>query len=284
MSFDAQQLEPVIERLKTMGFNTYEAKVYLALLKNHPATGYEISKDSGVPQARAYDTLKALESRKAVVSLGGKPTQYLPVDPQELLSNWERSFQGSIDFLKEALPNLSDETIEPIVNIRGERVLKEAIALIDRAERSVCIEVWSEDATAMSDALFNAKKRGVAVKVVGYRDVNLPGIDVYPHSGSKNVEATFDGRHLILCVDDKEGIVGTLCNMDAKKPPLAVQTRNPGIVLMMKELIVHDIFLLDVERNLHKEMVAIYGKDLKKLRQKILGDDITTVHHFSFCQ
>ena len=74
-------MDQIIESLKDMGFNTYEAKVYLALLKHHPATGYEISKESGVPQARAYDTLKALETSKAVVSLGGKPTQYLPVSP-----------------------------------------------------------------------------------------------------------------------------------------------------------------------------------------------------------
>ncbi len=50
----------LIESLKEIGFNTYEAKVYIALLKKHPATGYEISKLSEVPQARTYDTLNVL--------------------------------------------------------------------------------------------------------------------------------------------------------------------------------------------------------------------------------
>jgi len=281
---DTQQLESLIEHLKDMGFNDYEAKVYLALLKHHPATGYEISKDSGVPQARAYDTLKALEGHRAVVSLGGKPTQYLPVDPQELLSRWEKSFQGSLDYLKSSLPNLSDEAVEPIVNLRGrDRIVKEARALIQRAERSICIEVWADDAVVLEDALQDAKARGVAIKVVGYHNVQLPGIDVYPHGGAEDdMQHAMSGRHLILCVDDREGIVGTLCGLE-QKPAMAVQTRNAPILLMMKELIVHDIFLLDVERNLYKEMIGIYGKDLKKLRQRILGDDITTVHHFSFC-
>ncbi|MEB3286527.1 MAG: TrmB family transcriptional regulator [Vampirovibrionales bacterium] len=281
---DTQQLEPVIERLRDMGFNSYEAKVYLALLKHHPATGYEVSKESGVPQARAYDTLKTLETNKFVVSLGGKPTQYLPVDPKELLSRWEQSFRGAYDFLKEALPSMSDETIEPIINLRGEdRILKEALDLIRRAKKSICLEIWSEDAERLEDALRDAKSRGVAIKIVGYNDVKLPGIDVFPHGGVTDIEFTMGGRHIILCVDDKEGIVGTIVG-SSSKPPMAVQTRNLGIILMMKELIVHDIFLLDVERNLYKEMIAIYGKDLKKLRQKILGDDISTVHHFSFCQ
>ncbi len=34
----------LIEKLKEIGLNTYEAKVYVALLKKYPATGYEVSK------------------------------------------------------------------------------------------------------------------------------------------------------------------------------------------------------------------------------------------------
>ena len=45
----------LVEKLKDIGFNSYEAKVYIALLKKHPATGYEISKIANIPQARTYD-------------------------------------------------------------------------------------------------------------------------------------------------------------------------------------------------------------------------------------
>lgn len=53
-------MEDVIEKLKDLGFNSYEAKVYVALLKKYPATGYEVSQIADIPQARAYDTLKSL--------------------------------------------------------------------------------------------------------------------------------------------------------------------------------------------------------------------------------
>ena len=33
-------MEDVIEKLKDLGFNSYEAKVYVALLKKYPATDY----------------------------------------------------------------------------------------------------------------------------------------------------------------------------------------------------------------------------------------------------
>ena len=53
----------LIEKLKEIGLNTYEAKVYVALLKKYPATGYEVSKLANIPQSRTYDTLKVLEEK-----------------------------------------------------------------------------------------------------------------------------------------------------------------------------------------------------------------------------
>ena len=277
-------MDQIIESLKDMGFNTYEAKVYLALLKHHPATGYEISKESGVPQARAYDTLKALETSKAVVSLGGKPTQYLPVSPEELLNRWENDFKGSMKVLQKELPALSDETIEPIVNLRGrDSILKHALDLINKAEKNIFLEIWSEDCAVFAEALEEARDdRNVDIKVVRYNHLKLKGIDVFPHGLADNIEESLGGRWIIMSVDDSEGLVGTVYGT-AGKVPQAVQTRNPGIVLIIKELIVHDIFLLDVEKHLHKEMVQVYGKDLVKLRKRILGEESTIMHHFSFC-
>ncbi len=276
-------MDALIDKLKDMGFNTYEAKVYLALLKHHPATGYEVSKESGVPQARAYDTLKALESNQVAVSLGGKPVTYLPVAPEELMDRWENSFNGSMTFLREALPQMSDETFEPIINLRGEdSILKHGIDIINRAEKNIFLEIWKEDGEKLASALQAAAERGVDVKVVGYNGLEIDSVDVFHHGMAKDIESKLGGRWMILSVDDKHGLVGTVSDED--KPPQAVQTRNAGIVLIIKELVIHDIFLLDVEQELGAEMVKVYGKDMQKLRAKILGKGSDTIaHHFSFC-
>ena len=52
-------MEDIVEKLKEFGFNSYEAKVYIALLKKYPATGYEVSQIADIPQSRAYDALKS---------------------------------------------------------------------------------------------------------------------------------------------------------------------------------------------------------------------------------
>lgn len=265
--------DSLIGKLKEMGFNTYEAKVYLALLKHHPATGYEISKESGVPQARAYDTLKALESNNVVVAIGEKPVTYTPVSPDELLARWERNFKGSIEFLRESLPSFSNETVEPVLNLRGEEaIFKHALEMIQHAQQSIFLEMWDEDVARLSQPLQDAKARGVDIRVVGYNNCEIDGIEIYQHGLARAIEESLGGRWLILEVDGREGLVGTVSM--GERPPHAVVTRNPGIVLIIKELIVHDIFLLDVENNLSTEIERVYGKDLIKLRQKILGDEI----------
>jgi sugar-specific transcriptional regulator TrmB len=150
----------LVDKLKELGLNSYEAKVYLALLRQNPATGYEISKESGVPQARAYDTLKALEANNIVVAMGGKPVTYTPISPHELLDRWERSFRGSVNYLREALPSLANETVEPIVNLRGKEALfKHALDMINNAQHSLFVQIWREDAQYLASAFQEAKKR-----------------------------------------------------------------------------------------------------------------------------
>ena len=91
-------MDNLIEKLKELGFNSYEAKVYLALLKKYPATGYEISQIADIPQARAYDALKSLETEKIVFSSNEKPQKYNPIAPKELTKRFKRKINSTIDY------------------------------------------------------------------------------------------------------------------------------------------------------------------------------------------
>lgn len=271
--------DTLVEKLKELGFNTYEAKVYVALLQRHPATGYEISKASGVPQARAYDTLKALSDRDVVVPIEGKPITYMPIAPEELLDRWERQFKGSVDFLRDTLPSLSSETVEPVLNLRGEEsIYRHARELIGRAEQHIFLELWADDADGLRPELEAAAGRGVDIRIVGYNELNFDFCYVYQHGLARTIENSLGGRWIILSVDQTEGLVSTI--PEAPQIPQAVYTRNPGIVLIIKELIVHDIFLLDVETNLKQPLEEFYGPGMMKLRNKVFGDlHSVTAHH-----
>lgn len=271
-------MEELLSKLKGLGFNTYEAKVYLSLLKHHPATGYEVSKESGVPQARAYDTLKVLESRKVVVSSGQKPVTYIPISPHELLDRCERSFSTSLDFLREKLPEIAPDCIEPVLNIRGSKGIFEcAVDIINSAEKEVFLEVWNEDLEMLKESLQNANNKGVEIKIVGYDNIELDFGTLYQHALGQKIEKELGGRWLILAADNSNGIAGTVTEVE--NVPQAVYTRHPGIVLIMKEVVVHDIYLLEVEKHLGKEMKAVFGENMIKLREQVLGKNFSLSLH-----
>ena len=50
-----------------------------------------------------------------------------------------------------------------------------------------------------------------------------------------------------------------------------IWTKNKSIVFLIKEFIVHDMYLIDVEENLVEQMKYIYGKGFKRLKDKVLG-------------
>ena len=261
-------MDDIVARLKDIGFNTYEAKVYMALLKHHPATGYEISKDSGVPQARAYDTLKALETRGVVMANAGKPVTYLPISPVELLDQWERGMNQSLQVLRQALPNLSGETVEPILNLRGkDAVIKRVEEMINGAREQLYVEIFRPDAMKFESAFRHAAKRGVKLHIVGHEDVPFEFCTVHAHKAVPNTHAHPGGRWLIMSADGVEGLVGNL--KAGERIPKAVYTRNEGMVFVITELILHDMFILDIEKRLGPQLEAEYGTSLSALRHQL---------------
>ncbi len=60
-------MENIIQQLQSLGFNQYESKVYVTLVKKGSSTAYSISKHSGVPRARVYDILQTLEEKGMVL-------------------------------------------------------------------------------------------------------------------------------------------------------------------------------------------------------------------------
>ena len=271
-------MEELLNKLKELGFNSYEAKVYLSLLKHHPATGYEVSKESGVPQARAYDTLKTLENRQVVVSTGTKPITYIPINPNDLLDRSEKSFISSLEFLRDNLPSIAPDYVEPILIIRGTKgIVEYAADIINSAEEEIFLEIWNEDVELLKTHLQNAYQRGVDIKIVGYDNLNIDFGVVYQHALGPEIQQQLGGRWVVLSVDNKHGVAGTISETD--KVPQAVCTRHPAIVLIMKEVIVHDIYLLEVESQLKDEMNKVFGVNMIKLRKKVLGKNFSLSTH-----
>ncbi len=75
----------VINQLRDFGLNSYESKLWTALLSRGTATAGELSDITNVPRSRAYDVLESLEKKGFIIMKIGKPIKYLAVDPDHVL-------------------------------------------------------------------------------------------------------------------------------------------------------------------------------------------------------
>jgi hypothetical protein len=71
--------------LTSLGLNTYENSVYLALLSRSGQSSTELATRAKVPRQRIYDVLRALEAKGLCVARDTSPKTFYPVDPTSAL-------------------------------------------------------------------------------------------------------------------------------------------------------------------------------------------------------
>ncbi len=104
-------MAPDPDRLAELGLTTYEAKVYLALVRREVSSAADVARLAGIPRQRIYDVLASLVQRGLASERPGKPTRYAAVSPafaierlviarREELDRIERSGKELIDQLE----------------------------------------------------------------------------------------------------------------------------------------------------------------------------------------
>jgi len=270
----------LVEKLREIGFNAYEAKVYIALLKKYPATGYEVSKLANIPQSRVYDTLKVLEEKNIVVSNNSKPVSYIPVKPKQILNGYKKKLDTTLNYLEKHLPEVKDDYNEPILTITGKQnIQNKIIEIIRNAQREIYIEIWSQEYKIFEKELQDAYNRNVEIRIVGYDNFQSRFGLVFEHAFAKDIEMSLGGRMIIIAVDDSAGVIGKVSSLKNTDSTNIIWTQNESIVFIIKEFIVHDMYLIDVEENLVEQMKYIYGKGLKRLKDKVLGTNSLYMIH-----
>jgi sugar-specific transcriptional regulator TrmB len=259
-------MDEIVDKLKELGLNSYEAKVYLALLKKHPATGYEAAKLANIPQARAYDTLKALEAAQIVTASVTKPQTFTPVKPKELTKRCKRKLDATIDYLEKKLPDVKEKYHEPILNVPGfSKIIAKAIEIIKNARHEIYIEIWEQEFKYLESALLDAYNRGLDIKIAGYGDFQSNFGTVFV--GPTVADHSFGKRFLFLAADNTECLYG---KTEARKDEdvEAIWSKNPDVVYLVKSFIIHDMYLIDIEENFPEQLRYFYGAGLKKLKEK----------------
>ena len=242
-------MEELIKEMQNIGFTSYEAKIYIALLKHNPATGYELSKLSGVPQAKVYENILRLNNLGAVLSLGNDPIKYVPLPADELLKKANMDFEKSINKLKEHLPSFqSEESLDYIWNIKGYySTMEKAVKMIRDAKKSLLLSIWDEDALYIYNELAEAQNSGVEVEIILYGENKIHGINkTHYQGGAKDLLEKYGGRWICLLEDEKEVLTGQL---DDERDGITIWTKNPSIVFVSSRYINNEIYISEGEKN-----------------------------------
>ncbi|MEA3191051.1 MAG: HTH-type transcriptional regulator, sugar sensing transcriptional regulator [Thermoplasmata archaeon] len=87
----------MLELLEGLGLSTYEAKALAHLLRMGPRTAPDLSRETGIPFGRVYDTLHALVERGLATGQAGRPRVFTAAPahsvPQRLLAAGKRRLQ-----------------------------------------------------------------------------------------------------------------------------------------------------------------------------------------------
>lgn len=255
-------MEELIESLKNIGLNGNEAKVYLALLKKHPLTGYEVAKFADISQARAYDTLKALETANIVSVTCDKPQKYVPLKPKELTKRFRRQIESNLNFLEKKLPDVKEDLQEPIYAINNvSEIRKKLSELIKSATKEIFLEIWSYEYKYIEQDIINAYDKGLDIKLIACDNFDCRFGQIYKNQ----VPLNYKKRSVFIIIDNSEGIFG-------RAEESVIWTKNEDILSVLKGYIIRNMYVSDIETNFPEQLKYFYGSGLKKLHDKILGN------------
>lgn len=265
-------MENLIEKLKELGFSGNEAKVYLALIKKFPLTGYEISKLANIQQARAYDALKSLEAKQVVTVSEEKPVTYTPIKPKELTKRYKRKITSTLEFLDKKLPSIKETVSEPIVPVFGENDVEEKIIeLMRSAKKELFILISSGDYRQYEQNIFDAYNRGVEIKISGYDNFSASFGQIFAQSPLSVLDSKMATRTILIVADNNEALYGTLKPNPASGLPELIWSKNQHVIHLIKSYIILSMYITDIESKFPEQLRYFYGAGMKKLREKVLN-------------
>ena len=171
----------LIQKLQSAGLTEYESKIFLTLISHGTLSAREISKFSGVPKNRVYDSIEELERKGMINIILGKVKKFQSIQPEKAINNLFNFQLSELENKKEeaktlfkAMQNLQKKSHENIVvwTFSGSReeIAKKRIEIRGIAEKEwkaiIAAEKMYEYPTTMHNFITNKIKKGVSIRII----------------------------------------------------------------------------------------------------------------------
>ncbi len=225
-----------IDKLSLFDLNSYESKLWAALLSRGVATAGELSEIANVPRSRCYDVLESLEKKGFIISKIGKPLKYIAVAPDEVVERVKKNLMDQAQMGTEKLDSIREtelmeelkllhkhgiEKIDPedlSGLLRGRKnIYNQLLTIIKDAQKSIVIMTtpagFIRKYEKLAKELKQAKDRNVSIKIAAPLNSKMKKViedmqkiaDVR-HTDTLSRFVIVDGKHLVFMVTDDEQV------------------------------------------------------------------------------
>lgn len=263
------KIQKTIDTLKKLGFTEYEAKVYIALLQEHPLNGNSIAIKSGVPSPKIYETLQKMLDKGYVFTVYSSEKSaskhYSPLPYDDLINSIENEFLSDITLIKSSLNTITHSSnlnwTELFVIEGYEAALDTVKSSIKSSEEDIFLSCWNNELNKLYDSLLSAYNKGISVNTITF---DQPTKDI-PWKSIKHAESPVaNKRHsdeLSIVVDSKKAIVIELLH----NKPHAVVSSHKALIKTTLNYIRHDMYVNKIINDIGQPIYDQYGKNLEKL-------------------
>lgn len=261
-------MEPgeVVSALVDLGFSLNESRAYSALLKESPATGYEVGVRAQIPRSAVYGVLRRLVNAGAARAIAGSPERFAPAPAEEVLVLLRKRFEGSATALEEAIRKIDATPPAPdAFSVRGySRVIEEAERLIRGAESRLVVSGWPREISTLAAELKRAAKRRVYIVVFSHAALpKLPG-ELFSYGLDESALEEFWKHRLIVVADDLRTLIAATEMTDKDN---GVVSETPAIAEVATSQVALDITLLSQRsrRDVQGVMARMLGHRVGRL-------------------
>lgn len=232
----------IIKILSRLDVPGNAAKIYLFLLKNGPASGYRITKVSGVNSGVVYRELERLKSENLVFQLGVNQKKYEAINGNGLIEILKRQNKSEESLLEKSLNELlkGSDTLISVKITEYDDLIYEVQKEILSAKEEILIRVWSDEFVRIEKQLRKAEAKGINIQLLSFTPLNKPIGRTFSYNIDPNAFKENWKRGLALAVDNKKVIVG---NKIGKNPIQGLITNDQLIAESIRDQILLDLEL-----------------------------------------
>jgi predicted transcriptional regulator len=205
---------PLVE----LGMTALESDIYEFLVENSPATGYRIAKKINKPRANAYEALRSLLEKGAVIVENAEAQSFRALPPRELLEQMERRFQAvkarAAAALSHLKPSAEDERIYRLPS--AEHVYRKLRAMLAGSESIALLDLFPSAVEELRDVIEETAARGVIVLAKLYRPDKLNRCDTVVAEGGEKTIGRWPGTWASAIVDGREHLIALLSKTDGR--------------------------------------------------------------------